>query len=191
MDEAPVEALGAKPLAADLAAIKAEKTRPTSPALWAVRSTVFGGSVFGASVQVDGKDPDHYAVYLSQAGLGLPDRDYYLEPSFAPQKAKYQAYVAQMLTLAGWPDPAANAKAIVALETEIAEASWTRAEQRDDDKIYNPMTTAEAGRARAGLRLAAFLAGAGLAKADRRGRRRRTPPSRRSPRSSPRRRSRR
>ena len=48
-----------------------------------------------------------------------------------------------MLTLAGWPRRAANAKAIVALETEIAEVSWTRAESRDDDKTYNPI---DAGR---------------------------------------------
>ena len=43
-----------------------------------------------------------------------------------------------MLKLAGWPNPAENAKAIVDMETEIAKASWTRAEQRDDTEIYNP-----------------------------------------------------
>ena len=48
----------------------------------------FGGSLFSASMSQDAKDPEHYAVYLGQAGLGLPDRDYYLgRPSFAPQKA--------------------------------------------------------------------------------------------------------
>src|SRR5947207_13935728 len=95
----------------------------------------FGGPVFGASVQVDGKDPDHYAVYLNQAGLNLPDRDYYLEKGFAEKKAKYETYVAQMLKLAGWPNPATNAKAIVAFETESANASWTREDQRDNNKM--------------------------------------------------------
>jgi putative endopeptidase len=43
-----------------------------------------------------------------------------------------------MLTLIGWPEPAENAKAVVAFETQLAEASWTRAERRDRDKTYNP-----------------------------------------------------
>jgi len=167
MDEAKVDALGAKPMAADLAAIKAEKTRSDIAREMGRSQKVFGGSVFGASVQVDGKDPDHYAVYLSQAGLGLPDRDYYLEKSFEAQKAKYEVYVARMLTLAGWPKPAAEAKAIVAMETEIAQASWTRAEQRDDNKMYNPYDTAKLPALAPGFDWPAFMAGAGLSKATR------------------------
>jgi len=167
MDEAKVDALGAKPMAADLAAIKAEKTRSDIAREMGRSQKVFGGSIFGASVQVDGKDPDHYAVYLSQAGLGLPDRDYYLEKSFEAQKAKYEVYVARMLTLAGWPKPAAEAKAIVAMETEIAQASWTRAEQRDDNKMYNPYDTAKLPALAPGFDWPAFMAGAGLSKATR------------------------
>src|SRR6185369_15883973 len=126
----------------------------------------FGGSFFGASVNEDAKDPEHYAVYLGQAGLGLPDRDYYLEAGFAPQKAKYELYVAKLLGLAGWPNPAANAKAIVALETEIAKVSWTRAERRDDVAMYNPYPAAKVGELAPGFDWAAYLAGAGLGKAD-------------------------
>ena len=61
------------------------------------------------------KDVSRYAVYVSQAGLGLPDRDYYLKPGFAAQKAAYQQYVAQLLTLVHWSDPQASAAAVVAL----------------------------------------------------------------------------
>ena len=165
MDEAAVEALGAKPLAADLAAIRAETTRSDIARMMGRSLKSFGGSVFSASVSEDAKDPEHYAVYLGQAGLGLPDRDYYLEASFAPQKAKYEGYVAQMLTLAGWPQPAANAKAIVALETEIAKVSWTRAERRDDEKMYNAYPTAKVGELAPGFDWTAFMAGAGLSKA--------------------------
>jgi putative endopeptidase len=164
MAEAKVDALGAKPMAADLAAIKAEKTKSDVARAMGKSQHTFGGAIFGASVQVDGKDPDHYAVYLSQAGLTLPDRDYYLEKGFAEKKAKYEAYVAKMLTLAGWPNPAANAKAIVALETEIAQASWTRAEQRDDNKMYNPYDTAKLAALAPGFDWPAFMAGAGLTK---------------------------
>jgi putative endopeptidase len=165
MGEAAVNRLAAKPMAADLAAIKAEKTKADVARGMGRSQKVFGGAVFGASVQVDGKDPDHYAVYLNQAGLGLPDRDYYLEKSFAPQKAKYEAYVAKLLTLAKWPNPAADAKAIVEMETQIAKVSWTRAEQRDDDKMYNAYETAKLADLAPGFDWTAFMAGAGLARA--------------------------
>src|SRR5262249_23453699 len=143
MDEKHVDALGAAPLAPALAEIRAAKTKTDIAALMGRAAGSFYNGFFGAGIGVDAKDPEHYAIYLSQAGLGLPDRDYYLEPSFAAQKTKYQAYVAQMLTLVGWADPDANAKAIVDLETQIAQASWSRVEQRDPAKSYNPMTPAE------------------------------------------------
>jgi putative endopeptidase len=167
MAEAKVDALGARPMAADLGAIKAEKTRADVARTMGKSLRTFGGSIFAAGVQVDGKDPDHYAVYLNQAGLGLPDRDYYLEKSFAAQKAKYEIYVAKMLTLAKWPKPAANAKAIVAMETEIAKVSWTRAEQRDDNKMYNAYETAKLATLAPGFDWTAFMSGAGLTKASR------------------------
>ena len=163
-DEAAVEALGKKPMAADLAAIKAEKTRADVSRLMGVSLKAFGGTFFGGQVQPDAKDPDHYTVYLGQAGLGLPDRDYYLEAQFAPQKAKYEVYVARMLTLAGWPNAAANAKAIVALETEIAKVSWTRAQQRDDNAMYNATPTADLGKLAPGFDWGPFLDGAGFGK---------------------------
>ncbi len=143
MDQARADALGAEPLAADLAAIRAATTKADIARLMGESMKGFGGSLFSAYVYDDAKDPDRYTVYFGQAGIGMPDRDYYLEERFAPQKEKYQAYVAQMLSLAGWPEPEANAKAIVEMETKIAEVSWTRAERRDDDKTYNPYTLAE------------------------------------------------
>jgi putative endopeptidase len=166
LDEAKVDALGAKPLAPDLAVIRAEKSRADIARVMGQSLKTFGGSFFSGMVTGDAKDPEHYAVYLGQAGLGLPDRDYYLEAGFAPQKAKYEQYVARMLTLAGWPNPAANAKAIVAMETEIAKVSWTGAERRDDNKMYNLYETAKVGELAPGFDWAAFMAGAGLTKAD-------------------------
>ena len=163
---AAVEALGKTPMTADLAAIKAEKTRADIARTMGASLKSFGGTFFGGQVQPDAKDPDRYAVYLGQAGLGLPDRDYYLDPSFAPQKAKYEAYVAKILTLTGWPKAAANAKAIVALETEIAKASWTHTEQRDDNAMYNPSASAKLSELAPGFEWNAFLEGAGFGKVD-------------------------
>ena len=162
LDEAKVESLGAKPMAADLAAIRTAKTKTDLARLMGQSQKRFGGSFFNAYVSIDAKDPEHYAVYLGQGGLGLPDRDYYLEPSFAAKKSAYEAYVAKLLTLAGWPAPAANAKAIVALETEIAQVSWTRAERRDDNAMYNAMEAAKLSELAPGFDWPAFLKAADM-----------------------------
>jgi len=162
MDEGRAEALGARPLAPTLAAIRAARSKAALARLMGSANGDFYNSVFGLGIGTDAKDPKHYAIYIGQGGLGLPDRDYYLQPSFAAQKAKYEAYVAQMLTLAGWPNAQANAKGIMAMETRIAEASWSRAEQRDPVKTYNPMTPAQLAAAAPGFPWADYLAGGGL-----------------------------
>jgi putative endopeptidase len=167
LDEPTLEALGAKPLAPGLAAIRAAKTRADLARLMGESVHGFGGSFFNAQIYDDAKSPMRYAVYLGQAGLGLPDRDYYLDPRFGPQKGDYEGYVARMLTLAGWPDAAASAKAIVALETEIARASWTRVDRRDDEKTYNPVQTADLAKLAPGFDWTAFMDGAGLSGATR------------------------
>jgi putative endopeptidase len=159
-DEAAVNARGAKPLEGDLAAIRAAKSRADLARLMGASIHSFGGSFFSAAIYDDAKNPQAYTVYLGQAGLGLPDRDYYLQPNFAPQKAAYEAYVAKVLTLVNWPDAQAQAKAIVAMETEIAQVSWTRAERRDDDKTYNPYETAQLSTFAPGFEWKAFLDGA-------------------------------
>jgi putative endopeptidase len=138
LDEHRTEALGARPLAPELAQIRAADSRSAIAALMGRGAKSFFGSVFETDIGVDAKDPQHYAVYLGQGGLGLPDRDYYLEPSFAAQKAAYQAYVAQMLHLADWPDADAQAQAIVEMETQIAKVSWTIAQDRDADQDLQP-----------------------------------------------------
>ena len=167
LDEHRTEALGARPLAPELAQIRAADSRSAIAALMGRGAKSFFGSVFETDIGVDAKDPQHYAVYLGQGGLGLPDRDYYLEPSFAAQKAAYQAYVAQMLHLADWPDADAQAQAIVEMETQIAKVSWTIAQDRDPTKTYNPMTPQALAATAPGFDWAAFLQGADLDSAKR------------------------
>ncbi|MBS0331935.1 MAG: peptidase M13 [Proteobacteria bacterium] len=162
MDEGRIEALGAKPIAPELDAIRSATTREQLGALMGRQVKDFEGGAFGVGLDVDVKDIGHYAVYLGQAGLGLPDRDYYLKPAFAEKKAAYQAYVERLLTLIGWPDAKARAAAIVALETKIAEASWSKAEERNPDTTYNPYTVAELQAAAPGFPWAGFLAAADL-----------------------------
>jgi putative endopeptidase len=167
MNTAQRAALGAKPIAAELAAIRSSRTRPQLARLMGHATDGFEGGFFQLTIDVDLKDVAHYAVYLSQAGLTMPDRDYYLEASLAPKKAQFRSYVQRMLTLIDWPQPADNADAIVALETRIAEASWRKAEQRELDKIYNPLTTAELDKFAPGLPWHELLQGAHLPDAQR------------------------
>jgi len=98
-------------------------------------------SIYNIGIGVDDKNPDNYSVNLSQGGLGMPDRDYYLSNDEAIVKTRqaYRKYLADMMTLAGLTDVEPRADRVLALETEIAKVSWTRADRRDADKIYNPM----------------------------------------------------
>jgi putative endopeptidase len=162
MDEKTVEARGDKPLQADLAAVRAANTKAKMATLMGKSSASFYSSFFGAFVSDDQKVAGRNAVYINSGGLNLPDRDYYLKPDFAAKKAAYRNYVEQTLKSVGWANPAANADAIVALETKIAEVSWTRVEQRDDVKMYNPKAPAELVALAPGFPWKEFLAAEGL-----------------------------
>jgi putative endopeptidase len=167
MDEALVEKLDAAPIQPELAALRQVNSRDGLTALMG-RANVSGyTSLLGLSIDTDSKDPKRYAVYAETGGLGLPDRDYYLQAAFAEKKAKYQDYVQQLLTMIGWDRPAENARAVVDFETRLAEASWSRTERRDRDKTYNPMTPAELQAATPGFDWNRYLAANGLARTPR------------------------
>ena len=167
MDEEAAERLGAEPLQPLIAAVRGIETREQMAESMGRSVGTFGRSFFGAAVFDDQRRPDRYALYLGQSGLGLSDREFYLNAQFAPQKARYQQYVAQMLGMIGWDNPEAAAEAIVAMETRIAEAHWTRAESRNRDRTYNPMTLAELQANAPGFDWAAFFRAAGIDHADR------------------------
>ncbi|MFZ2493044.1 MAG: M13-type metalloendopeptidase [Thermoanaerobaculia bacterium] len=167
LDETTVEKLDGKPLEPMLAAIRKLETRDDVARSMGRAQAGFGGSFFGAAVFDDAKNPEKYALYLSQSGIGLPDREFYLQDQFKAQKERYQTYVADMLKLAGWDEPEKNAAAIVAMETQIADAHWTRAEGRNRDKTYNPMTLAELEKNAPGFPWALYFREARIDKADR------------------------
>ena len=162
MDEAAVEARDAKPLAANLAAIKDAGDRAQLAAIMGRSKKGFEPSLFDLVIFTDLKNSDRYSVYVDQGGLGMPDRDYYLDAQFAEKKQAYLAYVAKMLGMIGWADPEANAKAIIDFETKVAQVSWTKAEERDVEKIYNPMTVVELGAMAPGFDWKSWLSAAGL-----------------------------
>ena len=167
MDEALAEKLDAKPIAPALAAIRKVRTKDDFTALMGTAPVSPFTTILPVFPSIDQKSTKQYAVYAGTAGMGLPDRDYYLQPSFAEKKAKYQAYVEQMLTMIGWEKPKENAAAIVTFETGLAEASWTRIQRRDRDKTYNPKTLAELQALTPGFDWNRYLAGSELPKLDR------------------------
>ena len=143
MDEKRIEKLDAKPLEPALAAIRAVKTHDDMTRLMGQANGGAYRSMFGTYIGDDAKKPDSYTIYLGTGGLGLPDRDYYLDAKFDSKKVAYEAYIRNLLTMVNWPDAANAAKEVLALETRVAEVSWTRTERRDRDRTYNPMTVAE------------------------------------------------
>ncbi|MFS0770967.1 M13 family metallopeptidase [Sphingomonas sp. 1P08PE] len=165
MDDAAIEKAGAAPLKPYLARIDAVKT----PAQLAAMFAEFGrrgiSTPIGIGVEQDLKDNSLYSVYAGQGGLGLPDRDYYLvdNPKFADIRTKYVAHVATMLRLAGRPDAQAAAQRIFDLEKQIAQVHWTRAEQRQVDKLYNPVAESDLSAKMPGFDWAAYLKAAGVA----------------------------
>jgi putative endopeptidase len=167
LDEAAAEKLDAKPIQPRLDAIRKAQSRDDVAVLMGHSLGGLGITIFGANVSDDAKNPDRYALYLTQSPLGLTDREFYLRDNYKPQKERYQKYVAQMLGLIGWDDPEKSAADIVAMETRIAEANWTRAESRDRDKTYNPATLAELEKTAPGFPWRVYFKEAGLDRAER------------------------
>jgi putative endopeptidase len=143
MDEAKIEADGLAPAKADLDRIAAVKSHADVVRLMGAPSLRLDGP-FGMVIGVDDKHPDAYAVFVFQSGLALPDRDYYLREDAALQKTReaYHKYLVQMLGFAGVKDAEPRAAAILALEHDLAAASWPAADRREAEKVYNPMSLA-------------------------------------------------
>lgn len=121
---------------------------------------------FSIDVGQDSKDSSRYQVDLSQGGLGMPDRDYYLkdDPRFKAARDAYVAYLTTLFKLAGEKSPDAMAAAVLKLETQMAEVQWTKVENRDPEKTYNKKTPAELAALTPNFDWTAFLAGAELSK---------------------------
>ncbi|MBZ0089735.1 MAG: M13 family metallopeptidase, partial [Thermoanaerobaculia bacterium] len=165
MDEAAVEAAGARPLApvfAEIARVEdLESLFRTAGQLHRRNVPV----LFGFFPLADFKNPTVNLGFLFQGGLGMPDRDYYVSEDAKKKEllGKYQAHVASMLSLAGATaaDAATDAARIVAFETELAKASRPRAEMRDFEKLYNKVDRAGLAKLAPALPWAAYFEATG------------------------------
>jgi putative endopeptidase len=144
VDTGRIEQLGLKPAEKDLQTIAAVKSLDDVARV--MGSVQIGAqSIFRTGIGIDDKKPDTYVVTLGESGLGLPDRDYYLldEKGIAAARAAYRTYIADILKLGAIADADKKAQAIFDVETAIAKIHWPRADRRDAEKTYNPMTIGE------------------------------------------------
>ena len=162
LDEAKVEAVDAAPLKADLRMVAAAPDRAALSKIMAQTYGGFGKSLFSVGLIPDPMHPEINTFFLSQDGLGLPDRDYYLTEGFKPQRDAYLAYIERLLTMIGYADPASSAKAVLAFETRLAEVSWAAADRRDLTKLVNPMSVSELQAYAPGLDWPEHFAAAGV-----------------------------
>jgi endothelin-converting enzyme len=163
MDVSRAESLGISPLKNELARIDAIAT-PRDVARYIGYSQRIGvAQPFAWFSGADSKNSSVYLGALYQNGLTMPDRDYYLSPDekYAQFRAKFAEYVEQMLARAGERDARSAAARIAALETRIANYQWTKVQNRDPVKTYNPMTLPEYQKLAPGFDWMAFFEGMG------------------------------
>lgn len=168
MDEARAEALGLVPLRPLLDRIAGIRDRAQLQTFLATAQFLDVDNFIGADIFADAKNPQVNALWLSQGGFGLPERDYYLskEKRFADIRAAYVRHIENVFKLAGREDAAAVAKKLMAFETKLAEASWPAVKLRDVEKLYNPMSVADAEKATPGIVWSGWLAALGLSGVD-------------------------
>ena len=147
MDLDAVNKAGVSPLQPEFDRISALPSIKELPALLAHLHDIGVNAGFAFFADQDAKDSSRVIAQFYQAGLGLPDRDFYIKIDDASKKIReqYVAHITKMLTLLGdKPEVAkAGADAILGFETQLAEASMTKVEQRDPQAVYNKFTLAQ------------------------------------------------
>jgi len=172
MDEAGIEAKGLAPLATELAAISAITNKTSLSAyLGATLNSEVDGltdnadHIFGVWVNQGFAESDHYVYHLLQGGLGMPDRDDYIDPSpkMVELRGQYKAHIGAVLKLAGIADPESRAARILALEIQIAQSHAPDSDAADVFKQNNPWKRADFRVKAPGMDWDAYFKSAGVA----------------------------
>jgi predicted metalloendopeptidase len=144
MDTETIEEKGLAPIQADLAAIGALDSHAAVAAIMGNPSMGLRAPI-GGFVNVDAKNPEEYIFYLTQSGLGMPNRSYYLDDDEKSDgiRASYLEFMSAMLTAVGENNASERAEAVMAFETKMAESHWSPTKRRNRDLTYNKMTKAE------------------------------------------------
>ncbi|MDY6947451.1 MAG: M13 family metallopeptidase, partial [Pseudomonadota bacterium] len=162
LDETTIEARGLAPLAAELKRIDELKTKQDVARYIGYSQRISVPHPFAYYVTVDRKNSSQYTGVITQSGLGMPDRDYYLsgDERLKGIRDKYQVYVKDLLAAAGTPQPDSVATKIFAIESQLAKSHWTRVQNRDAQKTYNRFEVAALPKLMPGFDWNAYFAGA-------------------------------
>ncbi len=143
LDSTRLNAEGAAPIRKYLDELYAVPDKKALAAHLGKLNLVGEGGFFGGGVEADLMDSKTQVFYLGQGGLGMGDRDYYVDPANAGLRKGYEAMLAKLFALAGLDNAEQRAANAAGIEDKLAEFSWTSVENRDLEKIYNPMSSAQ------------------------------------------------
>lgn len=164
MDEETIEAHGLSVLDDELARIEALTSHEQLAHFWGEQQSRRNGTPVGLGVGQDPQQSDQYITSLNQSGLGLPDRDYYVNDSDSNLRLReqYQAFIADLYEAAQWDNGQQAAERILAIETTLADAQWTRIQNRDRNATYNKMSIEQLTEQAPGFDWATFVDSAGV-----------------------------
>lgn len=158
-----IEADGIDPLRQDIRRIRLAKTHEDIVKLMSDPSLGLSAPV-SPSIYIDAKKNDEYIVYISQSGLGLPNRNAYFEKGEKAQNIRnaYVEYMAVLLGEAGVENNEGRARRVMRFETALAEGHWEPVKRRNRDLTYNKMSRAELNELAPGMMFDTMLEELGL-----------------------------
>ena len=165
MDLSHIETLGATPLAATLAQLAAISSKEELLQMTTDLYRVGVQIPTGIYISNDEKQPDHYITYISQSGLGLPNRDWYLtqdNDSHTQARAAYQTYIGKVMALAGYSRAAQTEASVMNIEHQLAQAQWDKVKNRQAELTYNKRSVDDLRSEAPGIDWAALLQGLGI-----------------------------
>ena len=165
MDSTRLNSEGAKPLMKDIDFVKGVK-KATLPEMVAFMHMGIASPFFDSGVMADLKNSDVNLMYIQQSGMGLGDRDYYLDEDANTKKVReaYLTYANKLFTFIGYKksDAKKAAETVLKIEKELAKAAMTREEQRDYSKQYNIFTLEELQAKYPNFNWKSYFSGLGL-----------------------------
>lgn len=164
MDEETIEARGLSVLDTEIERIGAIDSHQQLAQFWGEQQWRRTGTPVGLGVGQDQQQSDQYITSLGQSGLGLPDRDYYVNDSDSNLRLReqYKEFIAELYQAAGWDNGEEAAERVLAIETALAEPQWTRIQNRDRNASYNKMSIATLTEQAPGFDWAGFIQAAGV-----------------------------
>jgi putative endopeptidase len=162
LDSTRLNAEGAAPIKKYLDELYAVPDKKALAAHLGKLNLVGEGGFFGGGVDADLMDSKTQIFYLGQGGLGMGDRDYYVDPANAELRKGYEAMLAKLFALAGLDKPEQRAANAAGVEDKLAEFSWTSVQNRDIEKLYNPMSSAQIFKAYPGFDFKTFCEAMGV-----------------------------